>query len=369
MEFLNALNKIEGIGPQKMKILLDFFGSAENVWKANHSQLKESRINDSLVEKIIEERGKINPDEEWLKLEKENIKILTLADDNYPKLLKEISNPPYILYVKTNDSDFSAKGGSAFGGNSSPLITIVGSRKYTSYGKQVAENFARELARAGIAVVSGLALGIDSFAHRGALEGGGKTIAILGSSLEDKNIGPRTNFELSRDIMESGALVSEFPAGVTSIPGNFPARNRLMAGMSLGTLVVEAALDSGSLITANLALEANREVFAVPGSIFSPQSEGTNGLVKKGAKLVTSVADILEELQIKKRVEQETVKKIIPASAEEEIILKNLSHEPTHIDNITKLTKLEASVISSTLAIMEMKGMVKNIGGQNYIII
>jgi DNA processing protein len=224
------------------------------------------------------------------------------------------------------------------------------------------------LARAGIAVVSGLALGIDSFAHRGALEGGGKTIAVLGSSLEDQNIGPRTNFELSRDIMESGALVSEFPVGVTSLPGNFPARNRIMAGMTLGTLVIEAAVDSGSLITASLALEFNREVFALPGSVFSPQSEGTNKLIKSGAKLVTNIADILEELNIEQVKAAEKVKKIIPASAEEEIILKKLSHEPTHIDNITKLTKLEASVISSTLAIMEMKGMVKNIGGQNYIL-
>ena len=362
MKYLNALNKINGIGPQKIKMLLDFFGSAENVWKANCGQLKESRINDSVVEKIIEERDKINPDKEWENLEKESIAIVTFQDDSYPKLLKEISNPPYMLYVKSVD-------GGTYDFNSSPLITIVGSRKYTNYGKQAAENFARELARAGIAVVSGLALGIDSFAHRGALEGGGKTIAVLGSSLEDQNIGPRTNFELSRDIMESGALVSEFPVGVTSIPGNFPARNRLMAGMTLGTLVIEAAVDSGSLITASLALEFNREVFALPGSVFSPQSEGANKLIKSGAKLVANIADILEELNIEQIKAAEKVKKIIPASAEEEIILKNLSHEPTHIDKIMKLTKLEASVASSTLAIMEMKGMVKNIGGQNYIII
>ncbi len=359
MKYLNALNKINGLGAQKMKILLGFFGTAEKAWQADLSQLERSRIGNNIAGKIVSGREKINPDEEWKKLEKENIKVITLADDNYPQLLKEIPNPPYILYVKHADKDFDI--------NSQPAVAIVGSRKFTQYGKQAAENFARELARAGITVVSGMAIGIDSFAHRGALNGGGKTIAVLGSSLEDKNIGPRSNYELSKNIIEDGALVSDFPVGVASFPGNFPARNRLMAGMTLGTIVIEAALDSGSLITANLALEFNREVFAVPGSIFSPQSEGTNTLIKSGAKMATSVKDILEELNIEKRSAQDQVKKIIPATPEEEKILKNLSQDPVHIDTIAKLTKLEASAVSATLAVMEMKGMVRNIGGQNYI--
>lgn len=380
MKYLNALNKINGLGAQKMKILLDFFGAAENVWKANPADLKESRIGEALAGKIITEREKINPDEEWEKMEKENIRIVTLTDGNYPKLLKEIPNPPYILYVKSGDKEFSAKGGSppdgragASGGNINlnerPMIAMVGSRKFTQYGKQAAENFARELARAGIIIVSGMALGIDSFAHRGALDGGGKTIAVLGSSLEDKNIGPRSNYELSKNITENGALVSDFSLGISSVPGNFPARNRLMAGMTLGTIVIEAALESGSLITANLALEFNREVFSVPGSIFSPQSEGTNALIKSGAKPAMSVKDILEELNIEKRSAQDQVKRIIPATPEEEKILKKLSQDPAHIDTIAKLTKLEASAVSATLAVMEMKGMIRNIGGQNYILL
>ncbi len=358
MKYLNALNKIEGVGSQKIKFLLDFFETAENVWKAGSGDLKKSKISGALAEKIIAEREKINPDEEWEKMKKENIKMLTLESSEYPELLKEIPNPPHILYIK-GEINF----------NSNPILTIVGSRKYTSYGKQAAYELSRELARAGITVTSGMALGIDSFAHRAALDIGGKTVAVLGSSLEDANIGPRSNFELSRDIINSGSLVSDYPLGVSSAPGNFPARNRIMAGLALGTLVIEAAQESGSLITASLALEFNREVFAVPGSIFSPQSEGSNKLIKSGAKIVSGVKDILEELHIEQKKEAEKIKTIIPATKEEEKILKTLSFDPLHIDTIAKMTKLEASVASSTLAIMEMKGMVKNIGGQNYIIL
>lgn len=361
MKYLNALNKINGVGSQKMRLLLDFFGSAENAWQASLSDLEASRIGEALAEKIIAARASISPDAEWEKLEKENITMIDWTDEKYPKLLKEIPNPPYIIYAKS--SDFSLDW------NTAPLLAIVGSRKFTQYGRQAAYGFAKELARAGVIIVSGLALGIDSFAHQGALDGGGKTIAILGSSLEDCNIGPRTNYALSRNIMDSGALMSDFPVGISSIPGNFPARNRLMAGLTLGTLVIEAARDSGSLITAGLALDFNREIFSVPGPIFSPQSLGTNDLIKSGAKLVGSAKDVLEELKIEETKNAEQVKKIIPDSREEKIILKFLSHEPVHIDNIIKLSKLEVNVASSTLSLLEMKGMVKNIGGQNYILL
>lgn len=362
MKYLNALNKISGIGTQKVKMLLSFFSNAENAWKADGKELAKSGIGEKLVQKIVTGRKTISPEEEWEKLEKENIKLITLTGELYPPLLKEINSPPYVLYVKSNLALEEIFKNSIF-------ISIVGSRKFTSYGKQVALQFARELSQAGLTVVSGMAIGIDSFAHRGALEAGGKTIAVLGSSLEDENIGPRSNYELSRDIMDNGALISDYPLGIQSVPGNFPARNRLMAGLSRGVLVVEAALESGSLITANLALDFNREVFSIPGSIISPQSEGTNDLIKKGAKLTSSVKDILEELNIREIKTTERIKKIIPATKEEEIILKVLSPDPVHIDKITKLTKLETNVVSSTLSIMEMKGMIRNIGGQNYILL
>jgi DNA processing protein len=359
MKYINALNLIQGLGPQKIKRMLDFFGSPENIWKAGFEELKKSGISENFAEIIVEKRESIDPDFEWEKLEKENIKVITLEDENYPQLLREITHPPYIIYMKGNFTDLNVQ----------PMLAIVGSRKFTSYGKQVAYTFAQDLARAGITIVSGMALGIDAIAHQGALDAGGKTIAILGSSLEDENIGPKANFDLSRRIMNSGLLMSDYPIGISSIPANFPARNRLMAGMALGTIVVEAAEDSGSLITANLALEFNREVFAVPGSVFSPVSLGTNNLIRMGAKMAASVKDILEELNIERRTEIEKVKKIIPGNPAEENILKILSHEPLHIDKIIKLSKLETSTASSALSLMEMKGMVKNIGGQNYILL
>ncbi len=356
MKYLNALNKIEGVGPQKIKMLLSFFGSFEAAWKAGPEELMRSGINKTLAEKIAERRMEINPDEEWEKLRKENIKIIALDNPLYPSLLKEIPNPPYVIYVK-GELDM----------NSAPAISIVGSRKYTSYGYQTALSFAKELADAGLIVVSGMAIGIDSFAHQGALNANGATAAVLGSSLENNHIGPRSNFKLAENILEKGALISEYPPGTPANPGLFPARNRLMAGLSLGTLVVEAAENSGSLITANYALEFNREVFAVPGSIFSLQSSGTNNLIKRGAKMAAGISDILEELRLEQKKISSEIKKIIPASTEEKKILAFLSHEPSHIDKIAKTTKLKTNVVGSTLALMEIKGMVKNIGGQNYI--
>lgn len=358
MKYLNALNLIPGVGSAKIKILLDFFGNAENTWKAEDSQLSQSGIGEKLSAIIIEKRKDINPDQEWEKLEKENIRILPISNPDYPELLKEIHNPPQILYVKGDDFSFNEK----------PMIAVVGSRGMSAYGQQVAQSFSHDLAMSGVIVVSGLALGIDAIAHRACLNAGEKTIAILGSSLDDKNIGPTANFNLSRRIITQGALVSDYPLETAAGVGTFPARNRIMAGMTMGTLVIEAAEKSGTLITANLALDFNREVFSVPGPIFSPTSSGTNNLIKSGAKLVSSIKDILEELNLKKRIATQNARKIIPSSKEEELILKTLSAETLHIDKIIKLSNLHPGLAISTLSIMEIKGMVKNIGGQNYII-
>ncbi|EKE19458.1 MAG: hypothetical protein ACD_9C00009G0001 [uncultured bacterium] len=240
-----------------------------------------------------------------------------------------------------------------------PLIAIVGSRKLTTYGNQAARSFARDLANNGICVVSGLAFGIDAVAHQGALDAKGKTIAVLGNSLDEESIAPRSNFQLSENIINNGGLlISEFPIKTAASQGTFPARNRIMAGLSQGTLVVEAALKSGSLITANLALDYNRDVFAVPGSIFSPQSEGTHLLIKAGAKLTTSAKDILEELRLETS-QQPSKKPTISMTNEEKNVFSVLSHESLHIDRISKLTKLDTSTISSILAILEIKGAIK----------
>lgn len=359
MKYLNALNKISGVGPQKFKLLLNFFGASENIWKASLDDLIQARISDKLAEKVFEEKRTLNPDTEWEKLEKENIQMITLKSLDYPRLLKESANSPYIIYMKGDISILE---------DPAPLVSIVGSRKFTSYGAQATETLARDLANAGMTVVSGMALGIDTFAHRGALSAGGKTIAVLGNSLDDKNIYPRNNFNLSRDILENGLLLSEYPLETSAGPLTFPARNRIIAGLSLGTVVVEAGETSGALITAEMALEYNREVFAVPGPIFSAQSVGTNNLLRKGAKLVTGIKDILEELNLKSETGLAPAQPKIPASKEEEALLKVLSSEPLHIDNIAKISKLGTATSASTLSLMEIKGWAKNIGGQNYIL-
>ncbi|MDD3498080.1 MAG: DNA-processing protein DprA [Candidatus Moranbacteria bacterium] len=358
MKYLNALNKISGIGHKKIKILSEYFKSGEKIWSSGKDELLKSGIDEKTALNIINERAKLDPDTEWNYLKKENIRVSSISDDEYPELLKEIPSAPYLIYKKGN-LDF----------NTSPMVAIVGSRKMTSYGKQVAYSLSRDLAVSGITVVSGMALGIDAIAHRGALEAGGKTIAVLGSSLDDMNIGPRENFNLSRRIMENGVLVSDYPLPTPAAVGTFPSRNRIMAGMTLGTVVIEAAEKSGTLITASLALDFNREVFAVPGSIFSQTSMGANRLIRSGAKLVAGVSDILEELNLERKKMEKSAKKIIPESIEEKNIIDILSSEPTHIDRIIKLAKLKTSVASSTLAILEMKGMIRDIGGQNYILI
>ena len=358
LKYLNAINKINGVGPQKIRKLLSFFISPEEAWQAGLQALIQSGIGEALSNKLFDERKTIDPDQEWSKLEKENIQMIIETDREYPRLLKEIPTAPYIIYMK-GEMDLNA-----------PMVSIVGSRKYTDYGSQVAYSFAKDLAKAGITVVSGMAFGIDSIAHRGALDGGGKTIAVLGDSLDDKNIYPRSNFNLSREIIAHGCLLSDYPIETpASIQGNFPARNRIVAGLSMGTLIVEAGEKSGTLITSGLALEFNRDVFAVPGSVFSPQSLGTNDLIKKGAKVVTSIKDILEELNLEENHEKAFAPAKIPDTKEEEILLQMLSSDPLHIDNISKLSKLGTASVASTLSMMEIKGWVRNIGGQNYILL
>ncbi len=358
LKYLNALNKIQGAGPKTMRKLMSFFDSWESVWKADLESLLQSGTGPALSNRLISERQNLDPNEEWKKLEQEDMRMITEEDPEYPRLLKEIPDHPYIIYMR-GEIDLNR-----------PMISIVGSRKHTEYGSRVAYAFARDLAKAGITVVSGMALGIDSIVHRGALDGGGQTIAVLGDSLDDRNIYPRNNFNLSREIIASGCLLSDYPIETpASTPGVFPARNRIVAGLSMGTLVVEAGEKSGTLITSQLALDYNRDVFTVPGSIFSPQSIGTNKLAKQGAKIVTSVKDILEELRLEEVSSIKPKEARIPESNEEKILLEILSADPLHIDKLSKLSKLSSSGVASTLAMMEIKGWVRNIGGQNYILI
>ncbi len=357
MKYWHALNLIDGIGQQKLKILAGHFENGQQTWQADFKKLTAAGLSENLANKIIAERAKINPDQEWAKLQTEKISVVSLLDENYPPLLREIPSAPFLFYAQGNLDLLQM-----------PMVSLVGSRKFTDYGRRVAQNFGRDLAQAGLVVVSGLAIGIDALSHQGALEGQGKTLAVLGNGLLPQNIHPRANFQLSREILRSGGLlVSEFTPETSPAPGNFPSRNRIIAGLSLGTVVVEAAPDSGSLITAGLALEFNREVFAVPGAIFNSQSQGCHQLIKNGAKLVASINDILEEFDFQNSVQNKTIQDFSPDSPEEEKIFQILSLEPLHVDTIVKLSKLKTETALSTLSILEIKGAIKNIGGQNYV--
>lgn len=357
MIYLNALYAIPGVGSETLRKLFGHFQSGQAIWDASVSEMEKCGLPNSVAQKIADGRNKINTEAEWEKLEKENVSILCVFDDAYPALLKEMPSPPFLIYYRGNLDCLNLAS-----------IAIVGSRKYSPYGKQVAEKFSYDLAKAGLCIVSGLALGIDAIAHQGALEANGKTIAVLGSSLDDANILPRTNYYLAQDIINSGGLLlSEFPIPTPPSVGTFPARDRIMAGLTLGTLVIEAAEKSGSLITPNHAIEFNREVFAIPGSIYSPQSEGTNTLIKKGAKVATTISDILEELRLEPQKDKQLKLEVLDLTDEENIIFGVLLPEPTHIDRIIKLTKLETSCVISNLSMLEIKGTVRNIGGQNYI--
>lgn len=352
-----ALNNFSKFGPVRLKKLKKYFPSLEIAFKANLNELLKAGIEQSIAEEFISTRPNIDPDNLLDNLYKENINIITLEDINYPKLLKEIYNPPELLYYKgeTKADEFT--------------LAIVGTRKYSTYGKQVVDRMVSKLSENNLTIVSGLALGIDSLAHSACLEKNNRTIAVLGTGLDKQNIYPSSNRYLAEKIVDQGgAIVSEFPLGTPPLKHHFPQRNRIISGLSLGTLVIEAGIKSGALITAYLALEQNREVFAVPGSIFSETSKGPNSLITKGAKPIISAEEIIEALNLTKATEFIQTKEIIGETENEKNILAHISNEPTHIDELVRLTKLDTSTINSTLVVMEMKGMVKNLGAMQYVL-
>lgn len=356
-KYLIALNHFPKFGPTRINKLKKYFPDFQTAWQANLRDLQAAGLNENLANEFISTRGSINPDELLHNIEKEKIKIITREESAYPKLLAEIYEPPPLLYYRgeLQPDDFS--------------IAIVGTRKFSAYGQQVAENITTELTKNKITIVSGLALGIDSLAHNTCLENQGRTIAVLGTGIDQNSIYPSSNRYLAEKIVNAGGVIlSEFPLGTPPLRHNFPQRNRIISGLSLGTLVIEAGEKSGALITASYALEQNREVFAVPGNIYSPVSAGPNNLIKQGARVATNASDVIETLDLNQITSYIENKKIIPETKEEELILSFLSHEPIYVDEIIRQSQLGAAKISSTLTIMEMKGMIKNLGNMQYII-
>lgn len=352
-QLLITLNMIPQIGPIRAKYIFKHFKTLPHFMKANKDDLLcVPTITEKIAEIIISYRQKIDYRREIDEAEKKGIKIITLIDTEYPYLLKQIYDPPPVLYVIGKEDVLKHIS-----------IAIVGTRKATPYGKNTAYELAWSLAKYNINIVSGMARGIDSIAHQGAINAEGATTAVLGSGLDI--IYPRENIKLMRKILKCGCVVSNFPLGTKPVPGNFPARNRIISGLSSGIVVVEAAEKSGSLITADFALEQGREIFAVPGNIKSPYSKGTHRLIKQGAKLTENIDDILEEFQLTHvstvvNAKETNKPKVKP---DEEKVIKQIEFEPTHIEQIRKKTELSISLLNNILTRLEIKGLIKSMPG------
>ncbi|MPZ13738.1 MAG: DNA-protecting protein DprA [Chloroflexi bacterium] len=349
-----ALTRVAGVGPRRFDLLIRAFGAAQAVWEAGPPDLLAAGLDRRSVESLTAARRRIDPTAEVQNLRRAGAIAVTRQDPRYPPRLAEIYDPPPVLYVR-GELDPSER----------PWIAIVGTRGATSYGRTAAEHLARGLAEAGVTVVSGLAVGIDAAAHRGALEAGGRTIAVLGNGLD--RIYPSQHVRLAEQIAGRGALVTEFPLGTKPDAQNFPRRNRVISGLTSGTLVVEAGERSGALITAAYAMEQGRDVLAVPGGIFSPMSRGTNSLIRDGATPVTRAEDILAELEPSRLPRQLTVEAILPLDDTERGLLDALGPEPAHIDEIARNVSLPMSVVSGGLAMMELKGLARHTGGMCYV--
>jgi len=354
LKYWTAFHRIHGIGRVRYQALLGRFGSLADAWLAGPSDLRSAGLEDRIVRAITTERASIDPDAELERLEKHETRALTWNDDDYPALLKEIDDAPPVLYVRGDLSSIDEW-----------AVSVVGTRRPTPYGRQVAEEVAHQLASNRICVVSGLARGVDAIAHRAAIQAGGRTVAVLACGLDI--VYPPEHAKLAREIMEHGALISDYPLGTQPRGDYFPRRNRIMSGVSLGVLVVEGDVKSGAMITARLALDQNREVFAIPGSIFSPQSRGTNDLIQQGAKLVQTVEDVLEELNLTMVPHQIEMQELIPATDTESDLLRHISKEPVHIDEVCRQSGLPVSTVSSVLAMMELKGLIKQMGPMAFV--
>jgi len=359
---LKTLLSTEGIGPVLFLNLLSKFSSAEEILSASHSELKSAgNIGNTLAKRIIQAGKKFRDfqtetENEIDAVSKLGGEIITFFDTDYPALLKQISSPPIALYVFGSITEEDANS-----------VAIVGTRRPTSYGKRQAERFSKALVENSITIVSGLARGIDTIAHNSALKFGGRTIAVIGSGLDV--IYPSENKKLARAIAESGAVISEYPLGTKPDAQNFPKRNRIIAGLSRGSLIVETKINGGAMYTANFALEQNREVFAVPGNIEVPQSEGTNFLIKKsGAKLVQTAQDIFDELNIfiDASNEKREVRPPSDLTLFEQQIFEALSSTPIHVDKLAESAKMNTSECLVHLLTLEFKGLVQQHPGKTF---
>lgn len=352
--YLAAVYSFSYFGPKRTKLLISYFGSCLQVWQAHKKRLLEVGLSEKVVEKFIDHRKKFDLEDYFNKLKRLSVNFTTYLDKDYPENLKGLDGAPLVLYYKgiLKRSDRSA-------------VAIVGSRKITSYGAEVTRKFAGELATFGITIVSGLAFGIDVAAHEACLAVGGRAIAVLASGLD--LITPTSNSWLGEKILHAGgAIVSEHALGHRPNKSDFPERNRIISGLSCAVLVVEGARKSGTLHTASHAAEQGRQVFAVPGQIFSPMSEAPHFLIQNGARLATTTRDILDELNLQLKVDVESLEKVLPEGKTEVGILAVLDRESLHLDEIVRISNLKADLVFAKLTVLELKGMIRNIGNGVY---
>ncbi|MBI2872850.1 MAG: DNA-protecting protein DprA [Chloroflexi bacterium] len=350
-----AFARIPSVGRVRFGLLEQKFGSLEAAWQASARELESAGLDRHAISAITWGRSHISPQEEIERMERAGVRAITWRDEGYPPLLREIYDLPPVLFIKGGLLPEDRRS-----------VAVVGTRNATAYGREAATYLAGDLARNGVTIVSGLARGIDAVAHRAALEAGGRTIAVVASGLD--MVYPPEHTGLAQQVAEQGALVSEYPLGTRPEARHFPRRNRLLSGMTLGTLVIEAPEKSGALWTVRHALEQNREVFCVPGSVFSPASRATNLLIQEGAKLVLDFKDVLEELNLSAVTQQmELPGLLVPEGDTEAKVLQCLGYEPIHIDDVGRRSGLPIAAVSSTLAMMEIKGLVRSVGAMNFV--
>ncbi len=351
-----AFNLVKGIGAVRLQALRDHFGDLTLAWQAPLEALQAAGLSPKLAERVAQIRASVDLDKYMAKLASQGIQIVTWDDELYPARLKEIEQPPPVLYLRGTLTTEDAW-----------AVAVVGTRRVSAYGRQVAEELAACLANNGVTVVSGLARGVDAIAHQSVLKAGGRTIAVLGCGVD--RIYPPEHAQLAEKIMAGGALLSDYAPGTPPDATNFPPRNRIISGLSMATVVVEAGETSGALITAQFAADQGREVFAVPGNILAAQSKGTNRLIAQGAHPMLSANDLLDILNLRRVTEQREVRKILPGNEIEAKLLSVLTHEPLHMDDIRNQTGLPIERVSATLVMMELKGLVRQVGGMNYVAI
>jgi DNA processing protein len=350
-----GFNLVPGMGPARVARLVAHCGSPEAAWHADAFALAAAGVEARAAAALQAARERIDLEAELRRAARAGVSLLSIESPAYPRLLREIPGAPPLIYVRGGllEADDWA-------------VAIVGTRAPSTYGREATYRLAGDLARAGVTIISGLALGVDALAHAAALEAGGRTVAVLGSGVDRPY--PERNRKLAERIVEQGALVSDFPLGTAPVAANFPPRNRLISGLSKGTLVVEAGERSGALITVDFALEQGREVLAVPGSIFARQSAGANRLLRDGAGLVTCAEDVLAALEMTTSSVQREARAELPADPIEAALLALLGYEPQHIDELGRAAGLPAPAAAAALAVLELKGLVRQPAPLQYVL-